>query len=277
MYSNDLNITFSTSKDLAKDFAPNECRFSDFAEILKSEINYSPFQYSENYRKETNSLISHANALIFDFDDGTSIDMAKDIFVDFSYIIATTRSHQKEKNGKVCDRFRLVLPCETNFQVSIQEYKDLMRELIERYGADPACKDVSRFYFGFKDSQIQFNFGRLFDIQDEIQKLNKKKQIRAEMLAKKEVKKVEFEGHKIDTLREISKTPAMLKVLKFYDRFIPGQRNTALFSMAKYLQESGMTDDEVISETLWLNTQGQSMDEIEIQNTIFKSLGIREN
>ena len=277
MYANDLNITYSTSKDLAKDFIPNECRFSDFAEILKSEINYSPFQYSENYRKESNSLISHANAIIFDFDDGMSIDMAKDVFVDFSYILATTRSHQKDKNGKVCDRFRLVLPCETNLQVSIQQYKDLMRELIERYGADPACKDVSRFYFGFKDSQIQFNFGRLFDIQDELQKLNKKKQIRAEMLAKKEVKKVEFEGHKIDTLREISKTPAMLKVLKFHDRFITGQRNTALFSMAKYLQESGMTDDEVISETLWLNSQGNGLDEIEIQNTIFKSLGIRES
>ena len=39
-----------------------------------------------------------------------SIDKAKEIFKGFKYFICTTKSHQKEKKGLVCDRFRIILP-----------------------------------------------------------------------------------------------------------------------------------------------------------------------
>lgn len=142
MYAHDLNITFSTSKELAKDYISNSLPFGDFGTILKSEINYSPFQYRENYRKEDNSVLTNANCIFLDFDDGLSIDKAKGIFSHLCYVLATTKSHQKEKNGKVCDRFRIVIPCETNITLSKEEYKELMNDIITTYGADRACKKI---------------------------------------------------------------------------------------------------------------------------------------
>ena len=275
MYAHDLNITFSTSKDLAKDYISNSLPFGEFGTILKSEINYSPFQYRENYRKEDNSVLTNANCIFLDFDDGLSIDKAKGVFSHLCYVLATTKSHQKEKNGKVCDRFRIVIPCETNITLCKEDYKELMNDIITTYGADRACKDIARFYYGFKDSEVFYNFGDLFDLEKAMEKIKKKKQIIKEMTKTKErVVNIHFDGSKVDTLRQISHSDKMLRLLKFNERFGAGGRNNYLFACAKYLQDSGMTDDEVVSEVLWINSQGDGISEEEIKQTIFKSLRI---
>lgn len=276
MYAHDLNITFSTSKELAKDYISNSLPFGEFGTILKSEINYSPFQYRENYRKEDNSVLTNANCIFLDFDDGLSIDKAKGIFSHLCYVLATTKSHQKEKNGKVCDRFRIVIPCETNITLCKEDYKELMNDIITTYGADRACKDIARFYYGFKDSEVFYNFGDLFDLEKAMEKIKKKKQIIKEMTKTKErAVNIHFDGSKVDTLRQISNTDKMLRLLKFNERFGAGGRNNYLFACAKYLQDSGMTDDEVVSEVLWINGQSSnSISEKEINSTIFRSLSL---
>lgn len=275
MYAHDLNITFSTSKELAKDYISSSLPFGEFGTILKSEINYSPFQYRENYRKEDNSVLTNANCIFLDFDDGLSIDKAKGVFNHLCYVLATTKSHQKEKNGKVCDRFRIVIPCKTNITLCKEDYKELMNDIITTYGADRACKDIARFYYGFKDSEVFYNFGDLFDLDKAMEKIKKKKQIIKEMTKTKErVVNIHFDGSKIDTLRQISHTDKMLRLLKFNERFGAGGRNNYLFACAKYLQDSGMSDDEVVSEVLWINGQGDGISEEEIKQTILKSLRI---
>ena len=275
MYAHDLNITFSTSKELAKNYISNSLPFGEFGDILKSEINYSPFQYRENYRNENNSVLTNANCIFLDFDDGLSIDKAKGVFSHLCYVLATTKSHQKDKNGKVCDRFRIVIPCETNITLSKQDYKELMNDIITTYGADRACKDIARFYYGFKDSEVFYNFGDLFDLEKAMEKIKKKKQIIKEMTKTKErAVNIHFDGSKVDTLRQISHSDKMLRLLKFNERFGAGGRNNYLFACAKYLQDSGMSDDEVVSEVLWINGQGDGISEEEIKQTILKSLRI---
>lgn len=275
MYAHDLNITFSTSKDLAKDYISHSLPFGKFGSILKSNLNYSPFQYRENYRKEDNSVLANANAIFLDFDDGLSMDKAKSVFSDFCYVLATTKSHQKEKNGKVCDRFRIVIPCETNIHLCKEDYKELMNDIITTYGADKACKDIARFYYGYENAEVFYNFGELFDLDNAILKAKKKKQIIKEMTKTKErVVNIHFDGSKVDTLRQISHTDKMLRLLKFNERFGAGGRNNYLFACAKYLQDSGMSDDEVVSEVLWINSMGDGISEDEIKHTIFKSLRI---
>lgn len=275
MYAHDLNITFSISNELARDYISHSLPFGEFGSILKSNLNYSPFQYRENYRKEDNSILTNANAIFLDFDDGLSIDKAKGIFSDFCYVLATTKSHQKEKNGKVCDRFRIVIPCETNIHLCKEDYKELMNDIITTYGADRACKDIARFYYGYENAEVFYNFGELFDLDKAILKAKKKKQIIKEMTKTKErVVNINFDGSKVDTLRQISHTDKMLRLLKFNERFGAGGRNNYLFACAKYLQDSGMTDDEVVSEVLWINGQGDGISEEEIKQTIFKSLRI---
>ena len=106
-------------------------------------------------------------------------------------------------------------------------------------------------------------------------KIQKKKQIIKEMTKTKErVVNIHFDGSKIDTLRQISHTDKMLRLLKFNERFGAGGRNNYLFACAKYLQDSGMMDNEVVNEVLWINSQGDGISEEEIKQTIFKSLRI---
>jgi hypothetical protein len=64
----------------------------------------------------------------------------------------------------------------------------------------------------------------------------------------------------------------MRKALKVDDKFTPGSRNTTLYSYARFFQDMGFTDNEVVDVTLWIN--GGQLDEAEINNTIFRSLKI---
>ncbi len=50
------------------------------------------------------------NLLIYDIDDGLSMKEAKEILDGFQVLMVTTKSHQIEKNGIVCDRYRLIFP-----------------------------------------------------------------------------------------------------------------------------------------------------------------------
>lgn len=79
-------------------------------------------------------------------------------------------------------------------------------------------------------------------------------------------------GEKIDYVRSICKTEKILKHLKFDDKFVSGQRNKTLYSYAKYFQDLGFADDEIKDNIFWINSQGDSISENEIERTIFKSL-----
>lgn len=102
--------------------------------------------YEGNYRKRENFL--GAELIGLDFDSGLSLDEALVRFKNYWHVIGTTRSHQKEKDGKpACDRFRVILRLD---QV-VREYKDYehtVRLLLkENPEADPAAKDAARQFF----------------------------------------------------------------------------------------------------------------------------------
>lgn len=64
-----------------------------------------------NGERNSKNFIS-TNLLVLDFDCGYPISYAKEDFKDYQYIIGTTRSHQVLKDGRRCDRFRLLLKFE---------------------------------------------------------------------------------------------------------------------------------------------------------------------
>lgn len=276
IFNNDLNAIMSVSKDLSKDYNQVNIQFGEIHTIICSDINYSAFVYENNYRKESNCKLNLCNLIILDFDDGLTIEQAKDEFKDYSYFIATTKSHQKEKNGNICDRFRVVLPMLESWRWSIDDYKTMLNDIIEKYGADKAAKDTARLFYGNKNAEFLYNNGILFDCENMIKKAKKKIEIKKQYdsIILEHKHNITFDGSKIDTLRQIKHTDKMLRLLKFNERFGAGGRNTYLFACAKYLKDSGMTDEEVVSEVLWINSQGDGISENEIRHTIFKSLRI---
>lgn len=282
-------INFSYSTHLADGYIPYSLSLKDFSSVLVSKGNYSPFQYDNNYRKEINSNLDKCNCIMLDFDDGMTIDEAKLLFNQYRNIIATTKSHQKEKNGIICDRFRLILPTNRAFEnISIDEYKMMMQILINRYGSDNATKDIARFYYAYEHSEIEINEnGLLFDIdvlyKQSVYYFNKKKEIKEK---EKEIKKgvnlnlinKQYENScqtKKEWFERYSNTQHILNYFEFETRWGVGGRNKYLFGVAKHLQEENCSGDFIRYEVSWINNQASDpLPELELERTIFKSLRI---
>ena len=73
-------------------------------------IQYSPYSFTSGRKVAENWSNDKQNLLIFDIDDGMSINEASLKFKNYCHIITTTKNHLKVKKDKVCDRFRIILP-----------------------------------------------------------------------------------------------------------------------------------------------------------------------
>lgn len=222
-------IKLSISNDITKFFKSVEVPFKNLGNIT-SNYNYSSSSYKDGYRKKSN-VISIGNVIIFDFDDGSiTIDEMEKYLKknNVTAIIATTKSHQMEKNGKPkCDRYRLLIPFDEELKIDVSDYSlfyQFMSEILRIEKAiDPACKDSSRFYYPSKNQLVKYvETGTIFNaeffyknfieyknkknIQDEINKKkknffkknnynsnykNKVKQFNKKKLAKNEVLKTQ--------------------------------------------------------------------------------------
>lgn len=107
---------------------------------------WSPIIWHDGLRRKDKFKSSQLIAL--DFDNGKmtlgeAIHWAKS--GGLAHIIATTKSHQKEKSGLVCDRFRMILRSE--LCTSVDDFEYTMKVYSENLPCDPACKDGGRFYY----------------------------------------------------------------------------------------------------------------------------------
>ena len=94
-------------------YQSKKIEFSKLHDMVNSDYRqYSPFEFINGKKASENWSNANQNIIILDIDDNISIDEAKYIFKDYKYFICTTKSHQIEKHGKVCDRFRVILQSE---------------------------------------------------------------------------------------------------------------------------------------------------------------------
>lgn len=112
---------------------------------------WSPCVWQNNNR--LSSEFESAHFLVLDFDDEGPETMAEvnHTLRDHKRIIATTKSHGKDKNGLVCDRYRLIIPF-TEVITDYAVYKSTYLQALKRfYWADQACHDGARFFFPCKE------------------------------------------------------------------------------------------------------------------------------
>lgn len=131
-------------------FEPKKVKgINDLADVIK-EKNYSLGVFKDNYRNRDNFV--QAEAIGLDVDDGISIDEAIDKLKGYKCIVAPTKSHRKDKGGKVADRFRVILFLEEPI-TDIDDYYETWYSLQEEFPfIDKACKDPSRFYYPSKST-----------------------------------------------------------------------------------------------------------------------------
>ncbi|MFA5706659.1 MAG: primase-helicase family protein [Candidatus Neomarinimicrobiota bacterium] len=130
---------------------------------LTTKAGVSPNVYSDGQR--SNETWKAANHIMMDFDDGTmTVDqlLAEQCLWNFNSYVYSSQNHQKEKNGKTCDRLRVLIP----LSEPIEDYVDLqaVRSFFTRKypSLDKSFMDRARYFAHGTDAVSSFVGGKGF-------------------------------------------------------------------------------------------------------------------
>ena len=214
----------------------NDVMFEDVEKVLRSSGRYSPFIFTGDYRSSDNYIKCFSNCIVLDFDDGYTMEEFKES-ADFAYAIGTTKSHNKEKNGIVCDRFRVIIPTLTAIDLDQIGVSALMTEIFNIYPmADTSCKDSARAYAGYQESDVYIHYGKYFDWEP----LYKKYLDRIEVIRRwqeKERAKVEQREFTEDDIKSAMKS-------RFERLYTIGNRNNTVADIVLWAKKEGFTQSD---------------------------------
>ncbi len=265
---------------------------TEFVEAIVEFDNLSAhtkfFRYSSSIFDDGKRSIANCtgfgNILIYDVDNDTdnilSLSTAVELFNGFQSLIVTTKSHQKEKNGVVADRYRILIPLDEAIMVSVNEYSDYYLHIasllnISEY-IDKSCKDAARMYqpnldqedyyssnltlLSEKQLRISFEEKKFLDNSSRTSVLNTVISLDIDMSSRK------------DYLQSILYTSNLLDLLKYDEKFKAGYRNSYLYSVGKYLIQGGISLEDVKGVLIWINGLKGSLSEVELNKTVMRSL-----
>ena len=154
-----ISVYYDSNKNFSNFHKTEEVDLSGLQKVVTKNI-WSHILYHDNKRLEKH--FQSTNMLVLDVDEGLSLSEAVKLFAEYKHIIFTTKSHQKEKNGVVADRFRVVLFLDKTI-TDLEEYKQIALFYTSSVFdfCDGACKDGARFWFPSKEVVSQVNEGKL--------------------------------------------------------------------------------------------------------------------
>ncbi|RLA82647.1 MAG: hypothetical protein DRG78_06575 [Epsilonproteobacteria bacterium] len=126
------------------------------------------FEYSAGYSptgNRNNKSVKGVEAVILDFDDGIFFEEGIEVFNQYRSLCITTKSHQKNKNGLISDRFRVILPLDICI-IDMKYYTRLMKVITRYYKSDIACTDSARYYSPSSNQLVHYSkSSNHFDIE----------------------------------------------------------------------------------------------------------------
>lgn len=145
-------------------------------ELASVVVRYavSPCMWAGGIRKREN--FRFADWLGLDFDSGLTLFEARRAFSPYLHVIGTTKSHQVDKGGAKCDRFRVFLKFANRCR-SKEDYEATADRFIKKYGADK-CRDTARFFWPCKEIVVCQYWGKVIHAVD----TSEVQQRKAEML-----------------------------------------------------------------------------------------------
>lgn len=134
-------------------------RLLTFEVLRTSGACFALFPLRDGRRLNDNALPTSILALDFDSPNCPQMTSVMAYFQGCDYVAYTTRSHQINKKGVTCDRYRIVLaldkPIEPESMASIVHY------FTDRWNGDASTFDGARFFFcGIETSDVYRNFGK---------------------------------------------------------------------------------------------------------------------
>ena len=164
-------LIISTTEDkkgkFSINYSPGELAWEMFPKLVTSKniesfttCHYKPSNQAPEGHRKADHFIEGQNLISFDIDEGMTITEAQEILKEYKYLIYTTKSHQKEKNGTVCDRFRILLPTKTKFYVTPEQHKTMYENLEKALNIssnDTQTRNVSRLFYTNPEATIYQN------------------------------------------------------------------------------------------------------------------------
>lgn len=254
-----MNFTVANHNDKynARDFIHyDEIEFENIPEIVTSGCAYASAKFKDNHRLN-NNYEGYEDVLILDIDENVNIEQAKTIFEKYTNFIITSKSHQKEKNGIVCDRYRVFIKLAETL-----DDKDIRLNFIDSIFdafsfVDSSCRNSARFYYASpSDAIIIYNEGQDMPVIKSSYVLSTVEATETEKMThsmdsdffifnelteqweNKYGDVLKGEGGGID-----SKLKGAITILD--DEFYSGQRNHVLFKVACMLLKDGLSEDDV--------------------------------
>ena len=247
---NFVNVSYCDKPNGAHGYRRIKVRFDQLPRLAASDGNYSATEFLGGHRTIENS-VSGQNLLVLDFDSHTTIDAARRMFAPYEAVIATTKSHQSEKNGVVCDRFRVLLPTETPITLSAEEYRDMYLHLASTIeGIDANCGDMAHMFYGNPNAEIvTISGGSRFDW---VPYHRKAKAMKAYAEAEdRDRDEREYREYQVKYVQNPTPDGKRKSRDSFaMDSLSNGNRNRSLFKLVKFAERDGCTPDEIVAETL---------------------------
>ena len=233
--------------DRAINFSQGLLAWELFPRLVTSEnidsftcCHYEPTTQAPEGHRHKDRFIEGQNLISFDIDEGMTLEEVKNILHEYTYLIYTTKSHQKEKNGFVCDRFRILLPTKTEFYVTAEQHKNMYANLevaLEITSNDTKTRNVSRLFYTNTDAEVFLNDGKLIDVSCCIPSTDKSDKIMPVM----------------QNIEEQQESGEMGKREAGFIKYVlmntgPGNRNDMIHNYLRFLQDLGTSD---IANKVW--------------------------
>lgn len=217
-------------KDYGHSFKTEEVYEAKGVAKYINEFVWSPCIWRDGKRDSKQFLKAYWLALDFD-DPEMTLNEAIKAFCDMVHVIGTTRNHQKEKKGIVCDRFRVVLKFTTPIE-DLRNYCYTMHKAMERYPVDKQPKDGARFFYPCREIVSVSNEGYTED-----------------PLVAPDTFGRPVSKEKIEAYKATGTTPPFARWA--LSNVVPmGRRNTTWYRVAKDLARLGMPMDNIVARIL---------------------------
>lgn len=219
---------YPTSRDNVKavNYLPVKCdTFKDISRYALASM-WSPILFKDNYRKKINFISSEWCAL--DIDDGVTFVECCDILQRYKIksVVLSTENHQKLKNGKICDRMRVIMRWDRVI-TDVNVYEFNYRNWNNLFKGDKSTVEGSRQFKASGKILAVFD-GNLLAVNSVVKKVDFNKW--------KEFEKLDYREKKI--------LPPMVK--DFVEcGILPGSgRQDSFFKAACSLRSIGMAENE---------------------------------
>lgn len=228
----DGRVLVSFSRQMAEGFRSERILFDKIEGLVRFRGHYSPTAFRDGYRDGQHALPGQ-ELMILDFDGGYTIAEAMLEFERYVGVIATTRNHMLPKNGKVAERFRLLLPTDMPIMLGKKEFKLMMTEVIRRFPhADPVCVNIDRMYYGHPDAEVFFLDGEQLFCWETYY-----------LVAMERLREKNY-AHETSLFRNPTPSDGRQHGSELYFKmhFTPGARNQTLFRVAHWMKEDGLVN-----------------------------------